>query len=216
MDRRRDAPAAGAPADIRGAGSPALLRLELTQPAPACVELRDSTGRYAGGSLEHVLHHARKWSTAAFAAAHPELLWLHAAAAARNGCVIVLAGPAGSGKSTLVVRLLAQAWQLFADDVVPVRASRCEALPLAFSPDVRTAPSEDGTDVQLFLEQPKTVVSVPSDRVASRPAPVGAIVFPEYSRQAERPGVTPLRASRPHARSRASAGTPAPATRSGP
>ena len=106
-----------APAD----GAPAALRLTLSEPAESFVELRDSAGRYVAGSPEHVLYFVRKWMTADFAAAHPQLIWLHAgAAAARDGAVVLLAGPAGAGKSTLVVRLVERGWCLFGDDVVPV------------------------------------------------------------------------------------------------
>ena len=105
-------------------GASAALRLTLSEPAASYVELRDSTGRYVAGSLEHVLYFVRKWTTADFAAAHPHLLWLHAGAAAKDGAVVLLAGPTGAGKSTLVVRLLERGWRLFGDDVVPVDVNR--------------------------------------------------------------------------------------------
>ena len=49
--------------------------------------------------------------------------------AARRGrgqrrAVVLLAGPAGAGKSTLVVRLIDRGWRLFGDDVVPVDVNR--------------------------------------------------------------------------------------------
>ena len=66
-------------------GASATLRLTLTEPAESYVELRDSAGRYVAGSLEHVLYFVRKWTTADFVAAYPNLLWLHAGAAAKDG-----------------------------------------------------------------------------------------------------------------------------------
>ena len=158
-------------------GDSTILRLSLCEPAASCVELRDSAGRYLAGSLEHVLYFVRKWTTADFAAAHPNLLWLHAGAAAIDGAVVLLAGPAGVGKSTLVVRLLERGWRLFGDDVVPVDVNRQAALPLPFTPDVRTTPSADLNGQQAFVEQPKQVVTVPADRVAQEPGRIGAIVF---------------------------------------
>ena len=165
-----------------GPGAPAALRLTLREPAASYVELRDSAGRYVAGSLEHVLYFVRKWTTADFAAAHPHLLWLHAGAAAKDGAVVLLTGPSGAGKSTLAVRLLERGWRLFGDDVVPVDVNRQAALPLPFTPDVRTTPSEDLCDRRAFVEQPKQVVAIPADRVAREPGLIGAIVLTEYDR----------------------------------
>ena len=176
-----------------GPHASAFLRLTLSEPTPSCVELRDSAGRCVAGSLEHVLYFVRKWTTADFAAAHPSLLWLHAGAVAKDGVVVLLAGPAGAGKSTLVVRLLERGWRLFGDDVVPVDVNRQAALPLPFTPDVRTTPSADLDDQQAFVEQPKRMVAVPADRVAREPGPIGAIVFPAYDRDRDaRPSLAPI------------------------
>ena len=171
------------------------LRLTLSEPAESCVELRDSAGRYVAGSLEHVLYFVRKWTTADFAAAHPHLLWMHASAAAKDGTVVMLAGPAGAGKSTLVVRLLERGWRLLGDDVVPVDVDRQAALPLPFTPDVRTTSSGDPDDQRSFVEQPKQVVAIQADRVAREPGPIGAIVFPAYDRDRDaRPSLAPMSA----------------------
>ena len=152
-----------------------VLRLELNETASGC-ELRDSTGHYhAAGPVEYVFRHGRKWLTSLFAATRPDLLWVHAAAATLNDAAVLLTGPAGAGKSTLAVRLLERSWRLIGDDVVGVRPGRWEALPLPFSPEVRS-----GNEPCAFLEQPKDVVEVLPGRVSSHPAPVAAIVFPEY------------------------------------
>ena len=91
-------------------------------------------------------------------------------------------GSGGAGKSTLAVRLLERGWRLFGDDVVPVDVDRQAALPLPFTPDVRTTPSEDLCDRRAFVEQPKQVVAIPADRVAREPGLIGAIVLTEYDR----------------------------------
>src|SRR5262249_26876705 len=74
-----------------------ILRLVLREFATSCFELNDSAGRHASGSIEYVMHHAGKWMIEAFASAHPEFVWLHAAAAARDGFAVLLTGSAGAG-----------------------------------------------------------------------------------------------------------------------
>jgi hypothetical protein len=161
------------------AGRPAL-RLELSETATGC-ELRDSTGRYqAAGPVEYVFRHARKWMTALFASAHPDLLWVHAAAATLDGTAVLLVGAAGAGKSTLVVSLVEQSWRLLGDDVVGIRPGRWEALPLPFSPEVRRQPDQPWEEAHALLERPKDVVRLLRTQVARAPAPVVTMVFPEY------------------------------------
>src|SRR5262245_16767747 len=64
---------------------PVILRLTFDELDVSWIEIRDSLGRCERGSCEYVSHHARKWITTAFVAAYPDLIWLHAAAAAKNG-----------------------------------------------------------------------------------------------------------------------------------
>jgi hypothetical protein len=163
-----------------GTASRVVLRLRLDETAAGC-ELRDSTGGYhAAGPLEYVLRHARKWATALFASAHPDLLWVHASAATRDGAAVLLAGRAGAGKSTLVVKLLERSWRLLGDDVIGIRPGKWEALPLPFSPEVRCQPQQPFEPMPALVDMPKHVVRVLPTQVAGVPAPVAAIVFPEY------------------------------------
>ena len=159
-----------------------ILRLALNESDFAAVELSDASGRCARGPSEYVLPHLRKWATEAFVSSHPDLLWLHAGAATLQGAALLLPGPAGVGKSTLVVELLKCSWRLIADDVVPIDLARRTPLPLPFNPSVRirSAPT-DADDRMAFLERSKAVVSVTSDQVAEASGPVGALVFPEFS-----------------------------------
>ncbi len=155
-----------------------ILRVTLDELEVSWIEVRDSTGRCERGSLEYVVYHARKWMTAAFVAAHPGLIWLHAAAASMDGAAVLLAGPAGTGKSTLLVQLVNRGWDLLADDAVALRPDRREALPLPFSPEVRAAPCVLEQDWPDFLEQPKALATIAPNRIASKPAAVVAVVFP--------------------------------------
>ena len=177
-----------------GPPQPVILRVILDELEVSWIEARDSTGRCERGSFEYVVFYVRKWMTAAFVAAHPDLTWLHAAAASNDGAAILLAGPAGAGKSTLLVQLVARGWDLLADDVVALRPTGGEALPLPFSPEIRTIPREPEEEWQIFLTQSKALSTIAPDRVASKPALVAAIVFPEYGRDIARPVVTPVTA----------------------
>ena len=177
-----------------GAPPSVILRVTLDELEVSWIEVRDSTGRCERGSFEYAVFHARKWITAAFVAAHPDLIWLHAAAASSSGAAILLAGPAGAGKSTLLVQLVDRGWDLLADDVLALRPCGSEALPLPFSPEVRVIPRGPEQDWPAFLEQPKALFTIAPERVASKPARVAAIVFPEYACDLARPLVTPLTA----------------------
>ena len=101
----------------------------------------------------------------ALASDRPDLLWLHASAAAAGGRAIVLAGPAGAGKSTLAVHLLAGPWRLMGDDLVPVRRTTAEALPLPFTPEVRTASPGDGRDPHALRDHTKSFAVVSADQI---------------------------------------------------
>ena len=161
-------------------GIPAVLRLVLDEPQASHFELSDATNRRAQGPLDYVLHYIRSWTTAAFISAHPDLLWLHAAAAACDDAAVVLPGPPGAGKSTLVAELLKLSWRLLADDVVPVDVNRRIALPLPFNPNIRIGrPHEDS--LAAFIERPKAVVTVSPNQVAHNYGHINAIVFPEFA-----------------------------------
>ena len=160
---------------------------------PSWIEVRDSTNRCERGSFDFAVSHVRKWVTGALVAAHTDLLWLHAAAATLDETALLLVGPAGAGKSTLIVKLLERGWGLLADDAVGLLAPQHKALPLAFHPEVRTARRLED-DWRSFLEQPKRLAHVPPAQVASTPALCGAVVFPEFSSDVDGCVLTPLTA----------------------
>ena len=176
-------------------GTDADLRMELREVAPGFVEARDSTGRTTAGSLLYVLHQLRKWLTVALASDRPDLLWLHASAVASGGRAIVLAGPSGAGKSTLAVRLLAGPWRLMGDDLVPVRSGTAEALPLPFTPEVRTASRGYGCDAHALRDLTKSLAVVSADQIVGWPVRVDAVIFLEYALTSiEQPALMPMTA----------------------
>ena len=117
---------------------PIVLRARCGEPAPQCAEYSDSAGAHAVGTPAHVFAHLRKAVTRAFLGARPDLLWLHASAAASDGGAVVFAGPAGAGKSTMATELVARTWHLLADDSVPILVDALLAMPLPFTPEPRT------------------------------------------------------------------------------
>ena len=139
-----------------------ILRITLEELEVSWIEVRDSTGRCECGSLDYAAFHARKWMTTAFVAAHPDLIWLHAAAASRDGAAILLAGPAGAGKSTLLVRLVERG-------LAPASPTMCWRFG---RPAVRRCPCHSARRSELiprapeqawpaFLEQPKALSPSP-------------------------------------------------------
>jgi HPr kinase/phosphorylase len=54
---------------------------------------------------------------------------IHASAAALGSEAVLLRGPAGAGKSDLVLRLMARGWQLVADDQVMIEGTQLSAPP---------------------------------------------------------------------------------------
>ncbi len=70
--------------------------------------------------------HAEQWSRNT---AMPGVSTLHASAAARNGAGVLLLGPAGAGKSDLLLRLLDHGFLLVADDQVVIHGHRAAPPP---------------------------------------------------------------------------------------
>lgn len=170
---------------------PPVLHVALARLGASGAEVRDSMGRCERGSLDHAIHHARKSITTAFAEAHVGLVWLHAAAVARGDRAVVIAGPAGAGKSSLAAGLVTRDWLLVADDAVAIDVAHHHALPLPFNPEVRVTPRGD-QDWRAFLAQRKALIAVDAARVRSAPAAIDAVVFPTYERGLRAPHVAPL------------------------
>jgi HprK-related kinase A len=59
-----------------------------------------------------------------------QFLVFHAAVVEKAGRAAILAGPAGSGKSTLCVAMLARGWRLLSDEFALLDPARCRLLPI--------------------------------------------------------------------------------------
>jgi hypothetical protein len=109
----------------------------------------------------------------------PRLLWFHAGAAAHEGRAVMILGPGGRGKSTLVTQLCSKGWAYLSDDIIPVDWGSDRAVPFPLTPAVR---EDQGTE--LPLERLPSVRKVPfflePGAVCRTGMPISALVFPTY------------------------------------
>lgn len=111
--------------------------------------------------------------------AHPEFVWLHAAAVACGEDALLLAGPWGSGKSTVASNLCLQGWRYYSDDIVPLDPRTNSVLPFPLTPYVRQS-SHRGQTVSDPSTLSKARARLSSDMVARSPASIGVVVYPTY------------------------------------
>lgn len=131
-----------------------------------------------------------------FAQRMQQYLLLHAAVVERGGRALVLPAWPGSGKSTLAASLACRGWRYFSDEFGVVTPPTLEMLPFPrpaalknesievmrrFAPDAFIGPTFDKTRKGSVAH-----VRVPEASVhrAREPAPIGAIVFPDFQRGA--------------------------------
>lgn len=135
---------------------------------------------FAHEELWEVAHIVRHEIIDSFIAAHPDLLWLHAGAAVRDGEAVLFVGPFGHGKSTLVTRLCSRGWNYVSDDIVPVDLTSGYILSFPLTPIVRENPG-----VELPREQVSEIrkfkVPLHPTTFWREPAPITAVVMPNYS-----------------------------------
>lgn len=134
------------------------------------------------------------WSLAA--SAH-QWLTLHAASLERNGQVVVLPAPPGSGKSTLCAALALRGWRLLSDELTLIEPMSLDALALArpvnlknasidliraFEPGARWAPEAYDTQKGRVTHLAPPAAAVARMHEPGRPR---WIVFPRYQAGAE-------------------------------
>jgi hypothetical protein len=109
-----------------------------------------------------------------------DLLWLHAGAMSLNHRAILLCGPSGNGKSTLVDELLRWDWSYLSDEVAPIDPICAEVLPFPLSPAKRVGGHRSlaACDVQT-LE--KVLVDVQPRMVSVAPRRISHIYFLKYA-----------------------------------
>ncbi|MCS7304266.1 MAG: HprK-related kinase A [Thermoguttaceae bacterium] len=120
-------------------------------------------------------------------------LMVHGAVLERSGKALVLSAKAESGKSTLAAALMLRGWRLFSDEIVLIRLSDAQLVPLARPICLK------GASIQLIRQQDRlglvgptlpdlvrggiALVRPTSESVCRmlEPAPVGWVLFPEFT-----------------------------------
>ena len=111
---------------------------------------------------------------------------LHAAAVARDGELVLLAGESGSGKTTLTLALLGAGWTYLSDDLAPVSVETAHVHPFPKPLGVKDAAAWEGVREAFAgsaLGPPAGSFLVPPALwdVAAEPLPVSAVLFPRFS-----------------------------------
>ncbi len=139
-------------------------------------------GAYGGtGDLQAVVRWAQYHAIDQFIRARTDLIWLHGAAAARGGEAIVLTGPRGRGKSTLVTGLWNRGWSYLTDDILPLDPRTQTLVPFPQMPAARRDLGHDIDEARLHeVSKDETWID---ERVQATDVPVAAIVEPRWIRE---------------------------------
>lgn len=116
-------------------------------------------------------------------AARPNLLWFHAGAAASVHTSVLLPGLPGRGKSTLVGHLCMQGWRYLSDEIAPLDYTTGRVMAYPQMPWMRKDIGEDIPESRLY-ELQKTAIAVAPDMVCRQAVPIGAVICPDFKRDA--------------------------------
>ncbi len=141
--------------------------------------LRGAEPQKFSGKIEALFDHLKHEVLFQFIRSRPDLFWLHAGAVERDGGAVVISGPSGEGKSTLVTLLCESGWRFMSDDVAPLRMDVDEVLPYPLSPLRRVKAGDHAPFFGIGTLQREQVL-VPLDAIQREPVPVKAIVFPVF------------------------------------
>lgn len=151
--------------------------------------VQGTRGRHAEkSSLENAVRTLKHKVSRRFMEARPDLIWLHAGAAARNDTSVLVAGEWGSGKSTVIANLYRAGWKYLSDDRVPYDPDSGQILPFPI-PLAYRQPGEEKLSKQDLAGLPKKYLRIESERVKESFSRIDAIVFltfePDYPARIE-------------------------------
>ena len=142
-----------------------------------------------------VLQHLKFELIHRFVDVHPELIWLHAGAAAKDDNAIMLCGAWGSGKSTMVGNLCKKGWTYLSDDIVPIEMEARRLMSFPLTPMMR---AHDQSDSKVRLSPleisnlKKQVVELEESDFAQGTRELAAIIFPQYDPEAKGTSLKPI------------------------
>ncbi|MEZ4703034.1 MAG: hypothetical protein R2834_22070 [Rhodothermales bacterium] len=140
------------------------------------------------GSLHSTLQCLKFEIVFRFVREHPDLLWLHAGAASKQGTAVVMCGTWGRGKSTLVSNLCMRGWSYLSDDIVPVSLQTGELVPFPLTPQMRehaTTQDERLLSPEEVSQLQKRTIELAEGQIDTGRCAIAALIFPQYSPEAD-------------------------------
>lgn len=129
--------------------------------------------------VERVFESIKQEVLLQFILARQDLMWIHAGAVEAGQKALLIAGPSGNGKSTMVTLLSERGWKFLSDDIAPIRMDANEVLPFPQTPRRRIHPRRELPPEAIGVLDRETVLIDPQ-RIQRRAVAIGAIVFPAY------------------------------------
>ena len=138
-----------------------------------------------GGVLEcddadAMLFHIDKSITIELQHLRPDLFFVHGAALVWNGRVVVLSGPAGTGKSTLTLVALQLGFEYFSDELAPIDLHRLSVYPYARALYLKTSPPPPHALPTGTIDHGgryHVPLTMPTSATPSGDAPLAALIF---------------------------------------
>jgi hypothetical protein len=108
-----------------------VLRYSAEGPAVGFCRAGGGAGEQSLAEYPDPVHQAWQWGTAALFDNLRDHLLIHGAVVVRDGRAVIVAGPAGAGKTTLALRLTDHGFTLYSDEICPIhrRTGRVHPFP---------------------------------------------------------------------------------------
>jgi hypothetical protein len=139
----------------------------------------NETDQYPGTPAEHFLPVVKESIRVHFMKARRDLLWMHAAAVAKDDSCILIAAPSGQGKSTISTLLTDRGWGLLSDDIAPLSISNNYVIPFPMRP-VRRVPLQTVVGDDEIHTMLRESVPIRKEGIRRQPARLRAIVVVTY------------------------------------